>query len=154
MVALHSGLSSYVTIANPNNWIQTGWRYYEAWSAPKSYVEIQPPSGYINPYQYSVNWGETVEYKIIWASGNIWCAWIGGVQQQCYNIGIAAPYNFYAHSEVHIAPQNQLNVYFSDVYYMDASYSWFQFNQSHWREDAPYYVVDKSHYYEFQNYGP
>lgn len=147
-----SGESSYVTTTT-GNWIQTGWRYYEGWLFPWSYVEGYNPidSHFIDETSIH-NWGQTREYQVVWQSGTMWCAWIDGVNELCYS-AIPAPANVNAHSEVHASQQNGLDTYFSDVYYMDSNFQWLLFNCSCWREDTPY-AVDKILNYEFRNYRP
>ena len=148
-----SGESSYVTLAY-TYWIQTGWHYYEGWIWPWSYVEGKNPvDGYYIDDRSIHNWGQTKEYKITWSGGTIWCAWIDGVNELCYGTQNTAPATVNAHSEVHVSPQNGLDTYFSNVYYMDSNNQWLLFNQARWREDSPY-SVDKIQNSEYRNFGP
>jgi len=153
-----SGESNWVSLPKLSEqqpwWMQTGWRYYQGYSAPDMYVEVSTPAGYEVPYIYGTHfWGWTVEYEIHLSSGNIWCAKIDGDLMRCDDIGRTAPSDVYASSEVHFYPQNALDTFFSEVYYMDSSEIWHLFDQARWREDAPYHV-DRTQYYEFHNYGP
>lgn len=152
---VESGESSWVSLSYPY-WIQTGWRYYGGieYFWPVKYVEINPPAGYITPYQYGYQfWGNTVEYEIYWLSGTVWCAKINGDTKNCHDIARNVPNQLFGWSEVHVSPQNELDTYFSNVHYMDAGGQWHLFDQFHWREDSPY-VVDKIQLYEYRNYLP
>ena len=149
----YSGESNYVTIAE-EYCIHTGWRYYEGWIWPWSYVEGKNPiDGYYVDDVSIHNWGRTKEYKIVWSTGTIWCAWVGSVKELCYSSWISPPAIVNAHSEIHSSSQNGLDTYFSEVYYMDSSNLWLLFNQTRWREDSPY-SVDKIKNSEFKNYRP
>lgn len=152
-VLVGSGESNWVSISQPY-WIQAGWYYYQGGNYARSYVEVNAPSGYIPRYNYDVHfWGTNIEYEIRWSASNIWCAYVSGELKNCHDIGRSAPTTFYGWSEVHLYPQNELDTYFSRVYYMDVNDNWFLFDQSGWREDAPY-VVDRTNNYEYHNYLP
>jgi hypothetical protein len=152
-----SGESSYVTTATSDTilyWIQTGWRYYLGYDLPDRYVERFTPAGYLPRIIYGhQNWGDVVEYRVEWLDGTTWCAFIDNVQVVCTDIGISAPQDVNGHSEVHVYPQNELNTFFSNVYYRSSTYQWIPFDQPLWHEDAPY-SVDKIANYEYRNYGP
>lgn len=151
---LESGESSYVTTTNQLFWIQTGWRYYKWYDFPLGYVEVCAVNSCPPAINYAPQlWGESVEYRVEWVTGTVWCAFISNVEMGCGNTGTSVPHDVNAHSEVHINPQNELNSYFSDVYYRNSNDQWILFEQSRWREDIPY-SVEKIHNHEFRNYGP
>jgi hypothetical protein len=151
-----SGESNYVTLVKRNGyWVQTGWRFYEGWLSPKSYIEsTNPDDGYYVDDISNHPWGTIKEYKIVWTSGTTtWCAWVDNVDEQCFDIQEAPPFQVHAHSEVHVSSQNGLDTRFSAVYYKDSSGVWLLFDQANWREDSPY-SVQKDEYYFFLNTGP
>lgn len=151
-----SGESSWVSIPMPY-WVQAGWRYYNGlfWPAPKRYIEYNHPVlGYGINHIGDAEWNTTDEYQVYWDPFlSRWCASVVYVSgHECYDVA-SAPSLVLARSEVHVSSQNQLDTYFSEVYYMDDTQLWFLFDQEHWIEEAPYRVY-KYHFYEFQNYGP
>ncbi len=159
-----NGISSWVSLpapaAPPYYWIQAGWLYQPSFdpTGAKKYVEwcvANPDPGDFcanKSYYGYQNWGDTTEYRVVWAGGTIWCGWVDGVQRDCKDI-VSAPIYVEALSEVHISPLNELDSTFSNVYYMDSNYNLILFDQALWIEDAPY-VVDKITEYEYRNHGP
>jgi hypothetical protein len=155
-----SGQSNWVSIPAPY-WIQAGWRYYLNWSGATPYVEwnmSNPPPGQ-NAYgiqQYDADlqsWGSSREYQVEWVSATTWCGKVGDFTPICKNLGVSPPIRVYAHSEVHASPLNELNTFFTGVYFKDSNNSWQLFDQGLWRIQSPY-EVDTFYYWQFLNFGP
>lgn len=147
------GESNWVSLPTPY-WVQAGWRYYKGWIWAWSYVESYSPTTGYEIREYSIhNWGDIIEYKVEWNSNtSTWCGWINGVNKACYDAQ-PAPITVSARSEVHVSSQNELNTYFWTVSYLDSNGYWTVFDQALWQESPPY-VIDKTQFYDFHNYGP
>ncbi len=91
-------------------------------------------------------------YAVTWQSGRTWCGWIDGINRGCYET-INAPSYVFAHSEVHVSPQNELNTHFVAIYYRTSTGTWVLFDQELWVADWPY-RVQKYHTYDYLTYGP
>ncbi len=122
-------------------------------SAPKRYLEFKDINGNYDIFHFGEHsWGAVVEYAVTWQSGRTWCGWIDGINRGCYE-AINAPSYVFAHSEVHVSPQNELNTHFVAVYYRTSTGTWVLFNQELWVADWPY-RVQKYHTYDYLTYGP
>lgn len=161
----YSGESSWVSIvkfiSGDFYWIQAGWRYYKGWTEPLPYVEtfiLNPLPGEeaydIKEYDTDLQaWGTTREYRVRWDGGNSWCGTVGGNTPICKDVGVAPPILVLSRSEVHSSSLNELNVTFSNTYYMDSGGTWHLFDQDLLITDSPY-DVDLYYFHQFRNFGP
>jgi len=132
-----SGESNWVSIY-ASTWIQTGWRYYQGYPAAKSYFEYLDLDGIFNAVNTETHlWNDIVEYRIEHLSGVMWCAYIADVSVWCDNVH-SAPWTVMVSSEVHQHPMNELDTFFSDIYYRNSSGNWYRFNQHLWLDEFPY----------------
>jgi hypothetical protein len=143
---VQSGTSNWVSLPQPN-WIQTGWNYYNFDNVPKQFVETcingcnGPPARYYHEFG-DHNWGATVSYMVEYqpGSGNIWCAYIGGIQKYCQAI-LIPPTTGQGLSEIQYNNLNEMDTYFNNVYYKNSSYVWQVFDQNETLyHDFPYTV--------------
>lgn len=146
-----SGESSWVSLPSPY-WVQTGWRYYKGWTAAKPYVEHNTKENYGLNHYGTQSWGSSKNYMVDHKSGNTWRAYINlDLKEEWEPTG--APKTVMGYSEVHRSSENELNTSFNLVFWRKSSGEWRQFDQARWREDDPY-AVEKTHFYEYRNYGP
>ena len=155
------GQSNWVSIPPPF-WLQTGWLFQPGDYIPTSYYEwcIAPCSPDDNIHNdkklqllSSHTWNTFKKYKVEYASGEIWCAYVNDVFQDCAVVS-SAPNTVEALSETH-HPNNELDTLFSEVKYKmetpNGNY-WYYFDQDAWFEAFPILRVEKDLPYSQSSY--
>lgn len=146
------GISSWVSLPQ-TTWLQAGWRFFKGISGgkPLQYIEFRDKYGAQGLIHYqSQNWNTAATYQVSHRDGEIWCAYINGIQKLCKTVR-PAPVEVQAYSEVHASMFNELEARYTAVYYRTSDGLWFLFDQEKWREDFPY-KVQKDYKYAYRNY--
>lgn len=148
-----SGQSSWVSTAGPTYWVQTGWRYYDGWSAAKSYWEYKLPTGHQLYHMSDQAWNFTRNYCITLLDDGNWQVKVNGTPKGAWGAGVlAAPQEpVRAESESH-ASDVELRTWFNNVQYRGTT-TWFNFNENGWIAEGPYWV-NVTYLYKYQSYGP
>lgn len=142
-------VSSFFHDGNGDDWIQTGWRYYQGYYGnPRQYVEwCIDCTEFGGTYRIedsfaTQNWGTTIHYRVSDFGNGRWCAYTEGYLRFCVDNIHTTPVAIMAMSEIHISSQNQLNTDFNVVQYYDSTEgSWKDFGPNLlWVMDFPYSV--------------
>jgi hypothetical protein len=146
-----SGESNWVSVA-ADTWIQAGWRYYKGDVSAIKYVEYLDLDGFYEDLEYGYQlWNSMVDYRIEWLSGEWWCSYIDNELKTCRRVH-AAPSTMKVSSEIHLNPMNEVDTFFSDIYYRNVAGQWSRFDQHNWIEEFPYIILDKSNPSYFNTY--
>jgi len=109
--------------------------------AAKSYIEYLDLDGEYGVPEFGNHlWNTVIEYRIEHDFGEWWCASIEGGAEICRHVHLA-PWTVMASAEVHESPMNELDTFFSDIYYQSSSGNWYRFNQHLWLEEFPYSIA-------------
>ncbi len=146
-----SGGSNWVGTPGTSYWVQAGWRYYSGYSYARSYYEYSLPTGYSLTETSNQSWGTTKNYEVSSASSGYWTVKIAGVSQGSWSYLAAPVSSVRAWSESHNSTV-VLNTQFNNVKYRDST-TWYNFDQSSWRTDSPYYL-SIAYTYKFNTLGP
>lgn len=146
------GQSSFVSTPGPTYWVQAGWRYYSGISSAKSYYEYNLPIGYSLVETGTQTWGAVRTYEVSHSGSGVWAVKIGGSTVGSWGTLSAPVYPVKAMTETHGSSSVQMNTAFSSVKYRGTT-TWFNFDQSSWVTDSPYYLSITSNY-QYRTLGP
>jgi hypothetical protein len=146
-----SGESNWVSTPGPTYWVQAGWRYFGGFSAARSYYEYSLPIGYHLEDMSDQVWNYTRNYEVSHAGSGMWTVKVNGTSKGAWGY-LAAPVSpVEALSESHY-PTVELNTQFNNVKYRGTT-TWFNFNESGWVEESPYWV-SAAYPYRYRTQGP